>query len=83
MSNFTRRQILTLGAAGTAAGIAGFYFLTPSLKKKVVIIGGGAGGVIVAKHIHKAELGIDVTIIEQNKHYYTCFMSNEVLSGKR
>jgi sulfide dehydrogenase [flavocytochrome c] flavoprotein subunit len=83
MSNFTRRQILALGAAGTAAGIAGYYFFTPSTKKKVVIIGGGAGGAIVAKHIHKTGLGIDVTLIEQNKHYYTCFMSNEVLSGKR
>jgi sulfide dehydrogenase [flavocytochrome c] flavoprotein subunit len=71
-------------AAGTAAaGMAGYYFIAPSTKKKVVIIGGGAGGAIAAKYIRKTDTTIDVTLIEQNKHYYTCFMSNEVLSGER
>ncbi|MEN8220902.1 MAG: NAD(P)/FAD-dependent oxidoreductase [Pseudomonadota bacterium] len=83
MSNLTRRHFLTLAAGTAAAGMAGYYFLAPSTKKKVVIIGGGAGGVIAAKYIRKADTTIDVTLIEQNKHYYTCFMSNEVLSGER
>jgi len=82
VANFTRRTFLTLSAA-TIAGAAGFYILTSKPKRKVVIIGGGAAGVIAAKYIRKADPNIAVTIVEQNQHYYTCFMSNEVLTGKR
>ncbi|OAD19983.1 Flavocytochrome c sulfide dehydrogenase flavin-binding [Candidatus Thiomargarita nelsonii] len=83
MSNLTRRHFLGLAAGTAAVGIAGYYFLAPKAKKKVVIIGGGAGGVIAAKYIRKAVNMIDVTLIEPNKHYHTCFMSNEVLAGTR
>jgi len=83
MSNLTRRHFLGLAAGTAAAGIAGYYFIAPKAKKKVVIIGGGAGGVIAAKYIRKAVNMIDVTLIEPNKHYHTCFMSNEVLAGTR
>jgi len=83
MSNLTRRHFLGIAAGTAAAGIAGYYFIAPKAKKKVVIIGGGAGGVIAAKYIRKAVNMIDVTLIEPNKHYHTCFMSNEVLAGTR
>jgi len=83
MSNLTRRHFLGLAAGTAAAGMAGYYFIAPRARKKVVIIGGGAGGVIAAKYIRKADSTIDVTLIEPNKHYHTCFMSNEVLSGTR
>ena len=79
MANYTRRAFL----AAVVAGTAGFYAITSKNKKKVVIIGGGAGGVIAAKYIHKAEPNVDITIVEQNQHYYTCFMSNEVIGGTR
>jgi sulfide dehydrogenase [flavocytochrome c] flavoprotein subunit len=49
----------------------------------VVVIGGGAGGTIAAKYIKKADSSIDVTLIETNKTYHTCFMSNEVIGGNR
>ncbi|MBE9562278.1 MAG: NAD(P)/FAD-dependent oxidoreductase, partial [Proteobacteria bacterium] len=81
MANYTRRTFLALTAV--AASTAGFYAFTSKNKKKVVIIGGGASGVIAAKYISKAESNIDVTIIEQNQNYYTCFMSNEVIGGTR
>ncbi|MFK5971544.1 MAG: FCSD flavin-binding domain-containing protein [Candidatus Marithrix sp.] len=82
MANFTRRTFLAVTAA-TAAGVAGFYAINSKIKQKVVIIGGGAGGVIAAKYIRKVESNIDVTLVEQNQHYYTCFMSNEVIGGTR
>jgi len=82
MSNLTRRHFLGLAAGVGAASIAGYYLLAPS-KKKVVIIGGGSGGIIAAQYLRKADSTIDVTIIEANKHYHTCYMSNEVLGGKR
>ena len=80
MSHLTRRQFLSLAAI---VGSCGYYVIKQETRKKVVIIGGGASGVIAAKYIRKANSSIDVTLIEQNKHYYTCFMSNEVLSGMR
>ena len=81
MANFTRRTFLALTAA--TAGAASFYAFTSKTKQKVVIIGGGAAGVIAAKYIRKVESNIDVTIVEQNQNYYTCFMSNEVIGGTR
>jgi sulfide dehydrogenase [flavocytochrome c] flavoprotein subunit len=51
--------------------------------KKVVVVGGGVGGATVAKYLRRADSSIEVTLIEPNKHYYTCFMSNEVLGGER
>ncbi len=83
MSNLTRRHFLSLAAGATVAGIAGFYFFKQSPRSKVVIIGGGVGGATAAKYIRRADPTIDITLIESNKHYYTCFMSNEVLSGER
>jgi len=49
----------------------------------VVIIGGGTGGATAAKYLKKADPTIRVTLIEKNARYYTCYMSNEVLSGDR
>ena len=59
---------------------------TPSVtgpKKKVVVVGGGPGGATAAKYIRKADPSIEVTLIEPNEYYHTCFMSNEVLAGER
>ncbi|WP_069470124.1 NAD(P)/FAD-dependent oxidoreductase [Candidatus Marithrix sp. Canyon 246] len=81
MSNFTRRQFITIAAA--AASIVSIPFIVRGVSKKVLVIGGGSGGAIAAKYIRMADQNIDVTLIEQNKYYHTCFMSNEVLSGKR
>ncbi len=94
MSSTTRRNFLiAAGVAGVAAaGIGGYSLIKPTTKKplptnqpnkKVVIIGGGAGGAIAAKYLRLLDLTIEVTLIEQNQDYYTCFMSNEVLSGER
>ncbi len=84
MSNFSRRQFVTIAAGSVAAaGMVSFPFLAATASKKVVIIGAGAGGAIAAKYIRMADPTIDVTLIEQNPYYYTCFMSNEVLSGER
>jgi sulfide dehydrogenase [flavocytochrome c] flavoprotein subunit len=49
----------------------------------VVVVGGGTGGATVAKYLKIADPSINVTLIEKNPYYYTCYMSNEVLSGDR
>ncbi|MDM8560733.1 NAD(P)/FAD-dependent oxidoreductase [Candidatus Parabeggiatoa sp. HSG14] len=85
MSNLTRRSFIKMAAAGTAtASTISFPFIAHAATRKVVVIGGGAGGATAAKYIAKAGGGsIDVTLIEANEHYHSCFLSNEVIIGER
>lgn len=85
MQNFTRRNFLkTVGLSGAAAftgmgcaanGMAG------NEKAHVVVVGGGTGGATAAKYLKTFSPGIDVTLIEPNPTYYTCYGSNWVLGG--
>ena len=85
MSEFKRRSFLKAGVAAAVAGASMSYgsFAIGGAKKKVVIVGGGTGGATAAKYIRMADSSVDVTIIEANKDYYTCYMSNEVIGGVR
>ncbi len=85
MSNFTRRKFLKVTgvAAAASSALAFSSFAIGGAKKKVVIVGGGIGGATAAKYLRMMDSSIEVTLIEANKDYYTCFMSNEVLGGDR
>jgi sulfide dehydrogenase [flavocytochrome c] flavoprotein subunit len=83
MSNISRRHFLSITAGAAALTTYAPIYAQTAFKAKVVIIGGGAGGTIAAKYLRKADPTIEVTLIEQNKFYHTCFMSNEVISGER
>ncbi|HIP94548.1 MAG TPA: cytochrome C [Leucothrix sp.] len=83
INNSRRRFVQSLGAV-TASGI---FIGAPSLafgaSKKVVVVGGGTAGATAARYLKMADPSVDVTIIEANKDYFTCYLSNEVLSGER
>jgi sulfide dehydrogenase [flavocytochrome c] flavoprotein subunit len=81
--NMNRRDFVKVASAATAASLVGVPYLALGASKKVVVVGGGAAGATAARYIKMADDSVDVTIIEPNEHYYTCFMSNEVLSGDR
>ncbi len=81
MNKFSRRDFMK--ASATAAAVAGFPAIALGAGKKVVVVGGGTGGATAAKYIRMLDPSVEVTLIEQNKHYFTCYMSNEVLSGDR
>ncbi len=49
----------------------------------MVVVGGGTSGATAARYAKMADSSLDVTIIEANKDYHTCYLSNEVLSGSR
>ncbi len=85
MSKVTRRDFIKLAGGAVVAGSAGlgFPYIARAAKQRVVVVGGGAGGAIAAKYIHSADSSIEVTLIEKDKNYHTCFLSNEVLSGER
>ncbi|MEK7990384.1 MAG: FCSD flavin-binding domain-containing protein [Thiotrichaceae bacterium] len=79
-----RRHFLQVTAGATAAGVVGFPYIASSAgTQKVVVIGGGTGGATAAKYLRMADPSIEVTLIEANDSYYTCYLSNEVLSGDR
>ena len=53
-------------------------------KPKLVVIGGGPGGGTVARYVNKDHKGaIDVTLIEPQKKFTTCFFSNIYVGGYR
>ncbi len=79
----TRRGFVKGAGAATAVGMFGVPYLALGATKKVVVVGGGTGGATAAKYLRMADPGIDVTLIEAEKYYYTCYLSNEVLSGDR
>lgn len=81
---------MTLNRRGfLGAGLAGSFLLSAPMvwgqaKPKVVIIGGGAGGATAARYIAKDIAGaLDVTLVEANAIYTTCFFSNLYLGGFR
>ncbi len=91
MVKINRRQFAKkAGVAAFAASALGSSPLGTSLvgsfayaqgKGKVVIIGGGAGGGTVAHLIKRQAPDLDVTLVEVNPHYTTCFFSNLYLGG--
>ncbi|MBF0358200.1 MAG: FAD-dependent oxidoreductase [Magnetococcales bacterium] len=86
MSKFTRRSFVKLTGGAVAVGMtacAGGPSIASNYKHRVVVIGGGYGGSIAAKYIRMADKSIKVTLIEQNKHYYSCPLSNWVVAGFR
>jgi sulfide dehydrogenase [flavocytochrome c] flavoprotein subunit len=72
-------------ATGTAAVVAlvGAPHLALANTKKVVVVGGGTAGTTAAKYLKRFDPSIDVTIVEPNKTYFTCYFSNEVIVGER
>ncbi len=78
-----RREFVYTAGAATVAGVLTTPNIALGATKKVVVVGGGTGGATAAKYLRLADPGIEVTLIEANKNYHTCFMSNEVLGGDR
>ncbi|MBF0428518.1 MAG: FAD-dependent oxidoreductase [Magnetococcales bacterium] len=85
MSNFTRRSFVKLTGGVAALGLVSMPSVSAfaAAKKRVVVIGGGYGGSIAAKYIRMGDPNIQVTLIEQNKDYYSGPLSNWVITGLR
>jgi NADPH-dependent 2,4-dienoyl-CoA reductase/sulfur reductase-like enzyme len=86
MGGFNRRefgQFIGVAAATSLATASFGRFAIAQGAGKVVIIGGGAGGATVAHYLKQGSPKLDVTIVELNKRYTTCFFSNLYLGGFR
>ena len=67
-----------MGALGIPlTGIGAAY------KARVIVVGGGYGGATAAKYLRLADPHIEVLLIEKNRNFMSCALSNEVLAGER
>ena len=83
MTTINRRHFLAMTGTVLAGTALGFPMLSLGAVKRVVVVGGGVGGSTCAKYIRMMDPSVKVTLIEPNKTYHTCFMSNEILGGGR
>lgn len=91
MEMISRRRFLQASGAGlagaTVSGLAGCASMkgdfAPKAGKRVVVVGGGWGGATAAKYVRLADPSIEVVLLEPNKQFISCPMSNLVLSGVR
>lgn len=86
MTELTRRNFTVLAGASLSA-LSTPLFAPRALgqaKPKLVVIGGGPGGGTVARYVQKdAGDAIEVTLIEPQKSFTTCFFSNLYVGGFR
>ena len=81
MTRLTRRRF---GAAAGAAALAGIA--APSIAAaaaRLVVVGGGPAGATVARYLAHASSRAQVTLVEAEPRYHTCFFGNLYLSGLR
>ncbi|MCL5778666.1 NAD(P)/FAD-dependent oxidoreductase [Limibaculum sp. FT325] len=77
--SWSRRAFL-----GATAAIVAAPATIGQARPRVVVIGGGAGGATAARYLARDGKGaLDVTLVEPNATYHTCFFSNLYVGGFR
>jgi sulfide dehydrogenase [flavocytochrome c] flavoprotein subunit len=85
-AGWSRRDLVKVGgAAGLTLALGGGLAgrARGQTAKRVVVVGGGPGGATAAKYLRRYDPSIQVTMVEPEPHYYTCFGANWVLGGFR
>lgn len=73
-----------IGSGLVAGGLLAAPMVLGQAKPRVVVIGGGAGGATAARYLAKDGQGaLEVTLVEANPVYTTCFFSNLYIGGFR
>jgi NADPH-dependent 2,4-dienoyl-CoA reductase/sulfur reductase-like enzyme len=78
----TRRDVLKTAMAASAA-IFPLPAISQSASPRVVVIGGGFGGAACARALKRTGTKLSVTLIEPNRIYTACPMSNAAIAGLR
>ncbi len=83
-SHISRRALLRATAGAAAVAAIGGCATPGASGPKVVVVGGGFGGATAAKYLRLWSGGtIDVTLVEPQRAFVSCPMSNLVLAGSR
>ena len=81
--SLSRRRFLKQLAAGAVAGATvGVRRPAFAAGARVVVVGGGFGGATAAKYIRMWAPDIQVTLVERNREFISCPLSNRVLAGQ-
>jgi NADPH-dependent 2,4-dienoyl-CoA reductase/sulfur reductase-like enzyme len=89
MTTVSRRTFLRSSGVGLGLGLLGGCApamkgdFAPKAGPRVVVIGGGWGGATAAKYVRLGDPMIEVIMLEPNKQFVSCPLSNLVLSGVR
>lgn len=84
---FNRRQFLTASAASLAAAASlssATSLAAPAVQKarpRVVVVGAGYGGATFARFLKRWAPAYEITLIEPNRQFMSCPMSNTVIGG--
>jgi len=78
----TRRDA-AIGITVSATVLASPAVLRAKAAARVIVIGGGFGGASCARALKRADVKLQVTLIEPNKTFTACPFSNEVIAGLR
>ena len=81
MKRSTRRRFGKVAGAAALVGMAAPAIAASA--PRVVVIGGGPAGATVARCLAQALSSPQVTLLEANATYHTCFFSNLYLAGLR
>lgn len=71
------------GAAAAITAAATGAAPLRAAKARVVVIGGGPGGIAAARRLAAEAPEIDVTLIEAEASYTTCYVANQFIGGLR
>jgi sulfide dehydrogenase [flavocytochrome c] flavoprotein chain len=83
MTRLSRRRFTALGLSAAVTPLFAPAVLGQA-KPRLVVIGGGPGGGTVARYVNKDQKGaIEVTLIEPQRNFTTCFFSNIHVGGYR
>ncbi len=83
----TRREFLRASAAALPAAAGGCGTLkgevAPKAGRRVVVVGGGWAGATAARYVRLAGADVEVVLLEPDRAFVSCPLSNLVLSGVR
>ena len=81
MHGIDRRKFVHGLAAASLGILANPAMARTAPRARLVVIGGGPGGATVAVTVKRTTPDVDVTLIEPQRHYTSCFYSNHFIGG--
>jgi sulfide dehydrogenase [flavocytochrome c] flavoprotein chain len=82
LRQMTRRNVVR-GIAATTASPTFFRPARAQSAARIVVIGGGFGGASCARALRQIDPKLQVTVVEPNRTFIACPLSNEVIAGLR